>query len=257
MSEAHYARIADLYDAFVRTDYDVPFFVSEARKAGGEVLELMVGTGRLTIPLLEAGISVTGVDFSAAMLDLLQDKLARRGLSAEVHRMDVRHLRLNRRFRQIIIPFQAFPELTSEQDQRLALERIHDHLEDDGLFICTLHNPEVRRQSVDNQLRLVGQHATDGNGLLFVWLLQRYTPDTGLVEVIEFFETYDEQGMMRSKRTSTLQFHLLEKDRFERLIASTGFEVVHLYGDYAYAPFKAETSPFMIWILRRKQAKIG
>jgi hypothetical protein len=59
MNEAHYARIADVYDAFVSSQYDVPFFIEEAKKAGGDVLELMAGTGRLTIPLLEAGIPLT------------------------------------------------------------------------------------------------------------------------------------------------------------------------------------------------------
>jgi hypothetical protein len=54
MSQKHYERIADLYDAFVTTDVDIPFFLEEARKAGGPILELMAGTGRLTIPLAQS-----------------------------------------------------------------------------------------------------------------------------------------------------------------------------------------------------------
>ncbi|MBL8161563.1 MAG: hypothetical protein JNJ61_06205, partial [Anaerolineae bacterium] len=48
-----------------------------------------------------------------------------------------------------------------------------------------------------------------------------------------------------------LQFHLLEGAAFERLAAESGFDVLALYGDYAYAPFDAATSPFMIWLLRK------
>lgn len=253
MSEAHYARIAQVYDTFVSTQYDVPFFTSEAKKVDGETLELMAGTGRLTIPLLEAGIQVTAVDFSADMLDILRSKLAQQGLIAEVHQMDIRSMQLNRRFPQIIIPFQAFPELTDEADQRQALERIRAHLADDGLFICTLHNPKVRLKSVDNQLRLVGRHALDDGGQLHVWLLQRHDPHTQTVEVLEFFEDYDAQGVLRSKRYSPLEFHLLEKEAFEHLIDAAGFEVVNLYGDYAYAPFDSDSSPFMIWLLHGKK----
>lgn len=249
MSEAHYARIADLYDAFVRTDYDVPFFVREGQKVSGDVLELMAGTGRLTIPLLEAGISVTAVDFSQDMLAVLRRKLDQRGLRAAVHQADIRQLNLNRRFNQIIIPFQAFPELTTEDDQRLALARIHEHLSPEGEFICTLHNPPVRLKSVDGQLRLVGRHAQEG-GELLVWLLQRQNANQ--VEVLEFFEQYDALGVLQSKRYSTLTFHLLEKATFERLIEQAGFEVVDLYGDYACAPFDPENSPFMIWRLRAR-----
>jgi hypothetical protein len=56
---------------------------------------------------------------------------------------------------------------------------------------------------------------------------------------------------MHSTRYSLLQFHLLEKARFESLIAQAGFETVALYGHYDRAPFDDATSPFMIWLLRR------
>jgi SAM-dependent methyltransferase len=252
MSETHYQRIADLYDSFVKSEVDVPFFTAEARKAGGDILELMAGTGRLTLPLVEAGIKVTAVDFSAAMLDVLRQKLAARGLQAETHHMDVRTMQLGRQFRQIILPFQAFPELTKEADQKQALQRIHDHLTVDGVFICTLHNPPVRLKSVDNHLRLAARQSLENGNQLHVWLLQRYDPQTLVVDVLEFFEEYDAQGVMQVKRFSELQFHLLHQDVFERLIAETGFKVVDLYGDYTRAPFDPERSPFMIWVLRRK-----
>jgi SAM-dependent methyltransferase len=260
MSEEHYARIANLYDVFVTSDYDVSFFVAAAKKSGGEILELMAGTGRLTIPLLEAGIPVTGVDFSPEMLAVLRRKLVNRHLTAPLHQMDIRYLQLNRRFKQIIIPFQAFPELKRSDDQQFALERIHEHLDDDGMFICTLHNPPVRLKYVDNQLRLVGRHTLKGGepivpgggGQLLVWLLQQRRPGTAIVEVHEFFEEYDADGFMLSRRYSSLEFHLLEKAEFEQQFQRAGFEVAQLYGDYQYAPFDTATSPFMIWFLRKK-----
>jgi ubiquinone/menaquinone biosynthesis C-methylase UbiE len=251
MSELHYARIADVYDDFVRTEVDVQFFIQEAQKANGEILELMAGTGRLTIPLLKAGISLTCVDYSAEMLERLREKLAQNHLSATVYQMDVRALKFDKRFPQIIIPFQAFHELASEQDQQLALQGIHDLLTDDGVFICTLHNPTLRLKSADGQLHLAGRFAREQNQL-FVWLQQRYDPQTKLVHVLEFFEEYDSQGMMQSKRFSELQFQILEKSTFEQFIHAAGFEVSALYGDYTYSPFNEETSPFMIWLLRKQ-----
>lgn len=250
MSEAHYDRIADLYDAFVQTNLDVPFFISEAKKANGEILELMAGTGRVTLPLVEAGLPVTAVDYSHEMLERLRQKLNTRGLSADVRQADIRQLDLGKRYSQIIIPFQAFPELTATTDQQAAITRIHDHLADDGTFICTLHNPVARLKSVDNQLHLASRVPVEG-GQLFVWLLQRYDPQTRLVDVLEFFEEYDTHGTMRAKRFSEVQFHLLGKPAFEELIRSTGFRVVQLYGDYACSPFDEAASPFMIWLLQK------
>jgi ubiquinone/menaquinone biosynthesis C-methylase UbiE len=144
VSHTHYARIAELYDSFVNTEFDLDFFISQAHEHEGEILELMAGTGRLTIPIAQAGFRVTALDFSPEMLEILQNKLDAAGLSAQLHQADIRSFSLGKQYKQIWIPFHAFPELTSESDQAKALERIHVHLMDDGVFICTLHNPNVR-----------------------------------------------------------------------------------------------------------------
>lgn len=252
MSQKHYARIADVYDAFVTTDLDVPFFRAQADEYGGPILELMAGTGRLTVPILEAGHAVTAVDFSPAMLDVLRRKLAARGLPVQVHQADICSFDLGRQFKQIWIPFQALPELTDPDDQRAALGRIHAHLADDGVFICTLHNPPVRIQSVDRQLHLVGNHALPNGGQLLVWLLQLPTQTADVVEVHEFFEEYDPIGVLVSKRTSALRFHLLQQTAFEAMIAEAGFVVDRLYGNYDGSAFEPAVSPFMIWLLRKQ-----
>ena len=51
----NYDYIADLYDIYVPVTFDIDFFVKETKRSSGEVLELMSGTGRVSIPLLEAG----------------------------------------------------------------------------------------------------------------------------------------------------------------------------------------------------------
>lgn len=248
MSQVHYARIADLYDQFVQSDFDVAFFTDALRDCES-VLELMSGTGRLSLPLIRAGIKLTCVDFSAPMLDKLRDKLNAEGLTATVHHMDVRELALDSTFDCIIIPFHAFPEITDEADQKQALARIRAHLTPSGRFICTLHNPVVRRASIDNQLRLAGRF-DNSQGHLFVWLLQRQGDSADQVEVLEFFEQYDHDGVLTHKRWSQITFHLMSQDDFERLAHDAGFEIVALYGDYQRGSFDPQTSPVMIYTLR-------
>lgn len=58
MSQGHDARIANVYDSFVTTELDLPFFRAQADEYGGDILERMAGTGRLTVPLIEAGFVV-------------------------------------------------------------------------------------------------------------------------------------------------------------------------------------------------------
>jgi ubiquinone/menaquinone biosynthesis C-methylase UbiE len=98
-----YDRVAHLYDAYVQTEVDIPFFLEEAKKTGGPVLELMGGTGRVSLPLLEAGIDLTCVDSSAGMLEVFRGKLRERGLSAELIEADVYNLSLGGRFDLIFI----------------------------------------------------------------------------------------------------------------------------------------------------------
>ena len=57
-----YDRVADVYDLYVTSALDVGFYMDEAAKVRGKVLELMCGTGRVSIPLLEAGVDLTCVD---------------------------------------------------------------------------------------------------------------------------------------------------------------------------------------------------
>jgi SAM-dependent methyltransferase len=255
VSQAHYARIAALYDAFVNTDFDIEFFTSQAHEQGDEILELMAGTGRLTIPIVRAGFRVTALDFSAEMLQILQHKLEAQGLSAELHQADIRSFSLGKQYKQIWIPFHAFPELISEADQTKALERIHAHLLDEGVFICTLHNPIVREKSVDGQMRLVVNRELASGNKLLVWLLQTRHSETNIVEVHEFFEEYNAHGVMISKQYSPLQFHLLSKPAFERLFTQAGFEVLKIYGNYDHSAFDEEQSQFLLWVLKKHPGK--
>jgi ubiquinone/menaquinone biosynthesis C-methylase UbiE len=81
----HWDWVAGLYDTYVTTTFDLPFFLREATATGGNVLELMCGTGRVSVPLAEAGVHLTCVDGSAEMLARLREKLAAKGLRYVEH----------------------------------------------------------------------------------------------------------------------------------------------------------------------------
>jgi ubiquinone/menaquinone biosynthesis C-methylase UbiE len=71
--------IFDFYDLRIEGDYrpisgDVPFYLRQARKTGGPILELACGTGRIAIPLARAGFEVVGLDKSRAMLRIARAK---------------------------------------------------------------------------------------------------------------------------------------------------------------------------------------
>ena len=89
MQDAH-AMGAAVYDLRTAADMpgttcegDVEFFVEEALRAGGPVLELGCGTGRVSWPVAEAGLDVVGLDLSPAMLRRAEAKRAKGAAKAE------------------------------------------------------------------------------------------------------------------------------------------------------------------------------
>jgi SAM-dependent methyltransferase len=254
MAAMDYSRVAQFYDTYVKTDFDVSFFLQQARGAS-QVLELMSGTGRLSLPLIEAGVNLTCVDNCPEMLALLQAKLTEKRLSARVHEMDVCDLTLTGVFDLVIIPFHSFAEILDRDEQCKALAGIRRLLSETGRFICTLHNPPIRLRSINGQLTQRGKHRLpDGKGTLFLSAIQHYDAVCHLVRGTQFYEVYDTNGIMCSKSFLDVQFYLYEKDAFQELVESQGFEVLNLYGDYSYGPFQANESPFMIWVLGNKDA---
>lgn len=241
-----YDSIADLYDLYVTADYDVPFFVSEVRPVKGAVLELMAGTGRLSLPLIEAGATLTCVDGSQGMLDVLSRKLAQRGFQAEVLCLDVCRLGLPPRFELAILPFQAFMEIIDEERQRAALAAVFRCLAPGGRFLCTLHNPVVRRAQVDGLLRVVGRFPANDGALVVSGFETGGNP---IVTRLQFFEMFGADGRMLWKRLLLMEFTLVERDAFEAMARSAGFRVNQLYGSYDRASFDPARSPVMIWDL--------
>jgi SAM-dependent methyltransferase len=244
-----YDRIALLYDACVPTTLDVPFFVDEAARAHGPVLELMAGTGRVSLPLIEAGVDLTCIDYSTEMLAVLRRKLYARGLKANFHHMDVRDLTLGQTFALVIIPFHAFTEVSDLEDERRVLARIHDHVADDGRFICTLHNPPVRLRSVSGVYGLWSKGRLSDGSTVLLWGTQAHAD--GIVTIEEFYEVYGQENLMQARHRLDLSFRLLDRAQFEAMFTAAGFEVEALYGDYQRAPFEEDSSPYMIWVLRK------
>jgi len=252
MPAMDYSKVAELYDIYAQTDIDVPFFLQEARNCHS-VLELTSGTGRLSLPLIQAGVPLSCLDSSPEMLAILRGKLQDKGLSAPIYEMDASSFSLPDRFDLIIIPFNAFAEIVRPVSQQTALASIRSHLREAGRLICTFHNPAIRLKNIDGQIHLTGKYALpDNGGTLFLSALESYDPGTQLVTGLQFYELYDRHGEMQAKRFVNLQFFLHSKESFETLAYSQGFTVVALYGDYMRTEFHPEKSPFMIWVLRKQ-----
>ncbi len=132
-----------LYDADNDFDWDLPFYLAQARRARGPVLELCCGTGRLTVPLAKAGIDISGVDLASSMLDHAKAKARAAGLKIPFHRQDMRRLSLKTRFQLIFIPFNSLQNTYRLADLEHVFSGVRRHLEPGGRFIVDVFNPSI------------------------------------------------------------------------------------------------------------------
>lgn len=124
---------------------DIPFYLDYASKMEGDILELACGTGRVAIPLAEAGHEVWALDFSKEMLAQFHVKLKERPQDCQdrinLLHFDMASFSINRKFSLIILAFRSFQSLTEEKDQLSCLENVRRHLADDGSFIINVFKP--------------------------------------------------------------------------------------------------------------------
>ena len=251
MPALDYSQVAELYDLYVQTEVDVPFFLQETEGCRS-VLELTSGTGRLSLPLLKAGVPLTCLDNSPEMLAVLRRKLGEQGLAATVHETDASDFSLSERFDLVIIPFNSFAEFVEPAAQERALATIAAHLSEGGRLICTLHNPAVRLRTIDGQVRERGRFPLpDGQGTLVLLSQECYDADTRLVTGTQFYDLCNSDGVRQSQRSVEIQFYLHARETFESLARAEGYQVTALYGDYERIAFQPDTSPSMVWVLTR------
>lgn len=108
--------------------------------AGGQVLELGVGTGRVALPLADRGVKVTGVDVSSAMLARLREKDST-GLVTTVE-ANFADLDLDQRFKVVFV-VNSLLQLNSVEEQLRCLRKVREHLEPDGVLVMEEANPVV------------------------------------------------------------------------------------------------------------------
>jgi SAM-dependent methyltransferase len=245
-----YSPVADLYDLYVQATFDLAFFEAEVHRAGGPVLELMAGTGRVSRAIAPHAPRLTCVDRSASMLRRLTAALGEQRPSPRVICADVVALPLERAFALAIFPFNSFAELVSPGAQAAALREAHRVLRDGGRLIVTLHNPLVRRRTLGGEPRLLGRFPRPAGGSLEVWARDTHT-GTRTVACLQTYRLFDGVGALERAHQLTIVFALIEPAELVGLAEAAGFRVVARYGDYDRSPFDPATSPFFICELAR------
>jgi SAM-dependent methyltransferase len=251
---------AAFYDyCFHGLEGDVQFYVEEAQRAGSHVLEIGCGTGRILLPIAQAGVPIVGLDRSPTMLGILRRKLAK--LSPEVQsrvelvQEDMRAFSLEQRFALITIPYRAFLHLLTSKAQRQTLECLREHLTDEGRLIFNVFDPSLelivaRRGPLGAALHKDSEflHPDSGHRVI-VWFTGQYDPEQQLLEADFIFEELDGEGEVVAKTYSPLTLRYVHRYEMRYLLELCGYTVEALYGDFLRGPFRYGGE--QIWVARK------
>ena len=138
----NYNKFAEFYDSvYVGTQGDLEFYLKQAKKTKGKVLEIACGTGRVLLCLLKNGVDIEGIDISPKMLDVLNRKAQVMGLAPTVWKADMQNFNAHKKYNLIIVPYRAFNHVESSEDQIKTLKNFKEHLKKGGKLIINFFYP--------------------------------------------------------------------------------------------------------------------
>jgi SAM-dependent methyltransferase len=261
-----YDAFAEFYDSVLpyRDRPDVDFFTSLAREAGGPVLEIGCGTGRVLIPCARSGAEIVGLDLSEGMLAVCHDKLAYEpeNVRARVSlvQADMRDFDLGRRFALVTLPFRPFQHLLTVEDQQRALAVFKRHLAPGGRLVIDLFNPSMPMLGDERWLAtpLVEPPVAMPDGRTLVRSLRIARRDfINQVQDVEFtYETAWPDGRVE-RHSGIASLRYLFRFEAEHLLVREGFEIEALYGDYDRSPYGAKYPGELIFVVKSRSKEPG
>jgi SAM-dependent methyltransferase len=255
-----YAPSAEFYDyvPLYRNRADIGFYVDEAVKAKGPVLEVACGSGRVLIPTARAGVTIVGLDRSAEMLARCVSALQResdtvRARTSLLHG-DMREFDLGQRFALITIPFRAFQHLLTVEDQIACLTSVRRHMADGGRFIVDLFNPSLE-MLVDAKL---GEEfdsdppftLPDGRTVQRRLKIIERHPFTQVRDNEFIYYVTDAQGAVQ-RIVHPFEMRHTFKFEMEHLLYRVGFTVDQVYADFDRSPFGSKYPGELIFVSRK------
>ena len=234
----HYDRL------FAEANEELSFWLAQARKYNGPILELATGTGRIAIPLAKEGFQVTGIDNSAAMLEEARRKAANEGVQAEWVQADMRDFELDKSFSLVILPANALCHLLDLKDFEQCLAKVRSHLGDNGKFIIDVFVPmlELLIDKPEERFPFSEYDDPNGNGRIVVTHSYTYEAATQIKRIKTFHSVPGQAQEIEGELNMRMYF----PQELDALLKYNGFRIEEKYGNYAQEAFDGKAQKQLI-----------
>jgi SAM-dependent methyltransferase len=245
------------YDMQDRSDTGVAFYRALAQEAGGSVLEIACGTGRVTIPIVKLGFPVTGLDIVPGMVAQARSKSL--GLPVRWVEADARTFDLGEQFRLIFLTGNAFQAFVTNAEQAALLQRVCAHLDDEGLFAFETRNPLLPNTKTRTGFFVPLETAAEekewpafinANGYeVRVSTTQVYDHVAQVVHLTSYKRWHEGEEEHTTVARTALRYTFPQE--LAALLDYNGFTLIRQYGDWDLEPLSA-MSPSIISVCRKR-----
>lgn len=198
---------------------------------GGPAVELAVGTGRVAIPLVEAGVPVVGVELSHAMIARLREKIDDERLP--VVQGDMTTTRVGEGFALVYLVFNTISNLLTQDEQVACVRNAARHLRPGGRFVVELWVPQLRALPA-------GHGATVEVSEPGYLLADTY--DTLRQLVVSHHVRFDpDLGGGREARITRSPHRYAWPSELDLMARLAGLELEHRWADWDRSPFTADS----------------
>jgi SAM-dependent methyltransferase len=227
-----YDAIAELYDPWsASVTEDIAFYREEARRTGGPVVELGVGTGRIAIPLAADGVDVIGVDSSARMLEVCARRAATAGVQLDLRLGDLTEPPVRERVPLVIVPFRSYLHLQTKAERRRALAATRELLLPGGRLVFDVFSPDAEDIAETN-----GRWIEREPG---IWERADWDPKRRMLTL----------SVRGDGAESQMTLAWADETEWRTLLLDAGFEIDACYGWFDRTPYAGGEDT--IWIARR------
>jgi SAM-dependent methyltransferase len=255
-----YDELGELYELWVRSDPACEpsraFYVEQARRVGGPVLEVGSGLGRLTCEIAKAGIEIIGVEKSKAMYQCslenvekvapeLQDKVS-------FINTDILDLDSSTKAQLVLIPMRTIGLFLTETAQTALFQKLYDILNTGGVLIFDhfRFNSDVASRENKIEKKILEKDSDDSIDRLFH---VHETDNANRILKCQLIHEVESQvnNKLLSRQAYNYELAWVTEKSISRIASGVGFKLRNLFGSFTGDGFE-EDSDELVFVFSKE-----